>query len=688
MKHPRVQQWRELVSQMLKSGYRKVNLDRLITLNQNELATAQALNLDEFLPPILVSRAYFTIKDHKIDFERLIPSEHCRLINPTKSYLGKVVNFRVKQILSQIKPKNPTRTVFTNTQDAMDWLKQIKLKGGGGEMRLGTTLDIKNYYPSIKFNLVEQALSWAATQSATFPEDTLSIIKQASIGLLFDGEQLWERVGEFEITQGGYHSASLADLTSAYINFKLDEEISQDSSFERFQWGIYKDDIVMNSEGRSMRVRENFLKKVCSVIKGLGFNVKTTAWQAKTEFLDLTMDFTCLENDAYTKPNNTLRYVNANSNHHPQILKNLPTNILGRVINITSRDEKIKEAIVPYQKALKEANYTKIEKVTEKLLHVRASEQGKTKSPPKKSAKRPIIWFTPPYNGLFHGIGLTDLINKHFTHGIKDNNGILTRRLFNPRTVRASASNAPNLEKIIKANNTRNLKIPGKKSTNWEVFTSGEEKAANCSCRGECPLEGNCHRQNCVYLATITTNNSSKPSEPATTVHYIGSTVDFKERHAQHSHTMKSTATNSSTLSSYIHGLKEGESATVKWSILEEDLGTFNGKFCDLCDTEKYHLIHSKKNLINKRSEIANKCKHRLNGPFHLPNWEMSKIDAARKKDRLRMRRGRLKKAAVKEENDEGRGNNDEGFLKKSVMNKIEKTKNYSNESFSTHKEK
>ena len=645
-----VKEWREIISQLLKSNYKKVNLDRLITLNQNELATAEALNLDEFLPPILVSRAYFTIKDHKEDFERMIPNEHCRLINPTKSHLGKVVNFRVKHILSQIKPKNPLRTVFTNTQDAINWLRNIKQNvEDRGETRLGTTIDITNYYPNIKFSLIEQALSWAGL-SATFPADTLSIIKQASIGLLFDGEQLWERIGEFEITQGGYHSASLADLTSAYINFKLDEEISKESSFDRFQWGLYKDDIVMHWEGRSMRTRENFVKKVCSVIKGLGFNVKTSLWQVKAEFLDISMDFTYLENDAYMKPNNTLLYVNANSNHHPKILKNLPSNIIGRVINITSRDEKIKEAIAPYQKALKESNYTKIEEVTGKLLAIRDSGQGVSTAGVRKKAKRPIIWFTPPFNGLYHGIGLTDLINKHFIHGIKDNNGILTRRLFNPRTVRASASNAPNLERIIKANNARNLKIPGKKEPNWEVFSSEEAKAADCSCRGDCPLGGNCHRKNCIYLATITTKDSTKPSDPPTTVHYIGSTVDFKERHAQHTHTMKSTANTSSTLSSFIHGLKDCEESTVKWSILEEDLQTFNGKYCDLCDSEKYHLIHSKKNLINKRSEIANKCKHRTTGPFHLPNWEMGKIAAIRDKDRLRMRRGRLKKAALMKE--------------------------------------
>ena len=640
-------QWKEILNQLLMAGYRKINHDRLITLNQLELETAQKLELEAFLPPILISPAYFTLKDHKPDFLRLIPSEHCRLINPSKSYLGKIVNFRVKEILKKLKPLNQQRTVFTNTSDAIDWLKRIKSnRSGREEERLGTTLDIKSYYPNIKAELIEKALAWAAT-SVSIPEDTLPLIKQASIGLLYDGHQLWERLGGFEITQGGFHSAALADLTSAYINFMIGEAANKESGFERFQWGIFKDDLILYWEGRSMRQREKFLKMVCSVIKSLGFSVKVNLWLPKAEFLDVEMDFGELENDAYMKPNNTPLYVNANSNHHPKILKNLPANILGRVINITSRESNINTALKPYQEALVKANHRKIKEISEQLINVRKSGQDKTVK--KSKAKRQVIWFTPPYNGRFHGIGLTELINKHFVHGIKDNNGIYTRRLFNPRTVRASASNAPNLEKIIKAHNARNLASPGKRSPNWEIFSSGEEKAANCSCRQECPLNGNCHRKNCVYMATISTTDTDQPEQQPTTTHYIGSTIDFKERVTAHLNSIKKPATtNKTTLSSFIHGLKESEKATVKWEIIEEDLETFNGRYCNLCDTEKYHLISSPKNLINKRHEISNGCKHRSTGPFYLPNWEMPKIAAMREKDRLRMRRGRLKVAAEK----------------------------------------
>ena len=39
-----------------------------------------------------------------------------------------------------------------------------------------------------------------------------------------------------------------------------------------------------------------------------------------------------------------------------------------------------------------------------------------------------------------------------------------------------------------------------------------------------------------------------------------------------------------------------------------------------LCLKEKYHIIFSKKNLLNKRNELVTKCRHK--NKFYLANYE------------------------------------------------------------------
>ena len=47
------------------------------------------------------------------------------------------------------------------------------------------------------------------------------------------------------------------------------------------------------------------------------------------------------------------------------------------------------------------------------------------------------------------------------------------------------------------------------------------------------------------------------------------------------------------------------------WSILDQAKPDSPvSKKCMLCHTEKYHIIFSTKNLLNKRNELVTKCRH------------------------------------------------------------------------------
>ena len=70
------------------------------------------------------------------------------------------------------------------------------------------------------------------------------------------------------------------------------------------------------------------------------------------DFLDITLDLAENTYKPFLKPNNTLIYVKRESNHPPDILKNIPKSVNRRLSAISSDENQFKESINPYQEAL------------------------------------------------------------------------------------------------------------------------------------------------------------------------------------------------------------------------------------------------------------------------------------------------------------------------------------------------
>ena len=53
------------------------------------------------------------------------------------------------------------------------------------------------------------------------------------------------------------------------------------------------------------------------------------------------------------------------------------------------------------------------------------------------------------------------------------------------------------------------------------------------------------------------------------------------------------------------------EDIVIEWKIIDHAAPYVNGsRKCNLCLTEKYHIITSTDRLLNKRSELVSKCRH------------------------------------------------------------------------------
>ncbi|KAL9960709.1 hypothetical protein ACROYT_G034196 [Oculina patagonica] len=187
------------------------------------------------------------------------------------------------------------------------------------------------------------------------------------------------------------------------------------------------------------------------------------------------------------KPANTPLYVHRQSNHPPNIIKNIPESVNRRLSEISSDEDAFTEAATPYQEALNKSGYNY-------TLEFKPTPQR----PPSQTRNRPrnVIWFNPPFNkNVKTNIGrqFIRLIDKCFTVGHK------LRKIFNRNTLKLSYSCMPNIQQIIDGHNKAILRTNTKQPQDQAARTG-----CNCRKKNECPLNGECLSKEIVYQAVVT----------------------------------------------------------------------------------------------------------------------------------------------------------------------------------------
>ena len=214
-----------------------------------------------------------------------------------------------------------------------------------------------------------------------------------------------------------------------------------------------------------------------------------------------------------------------------------------------------------------------------------------------------MTWFNPPFSrNVKTNIGrkFLGLIDKHFP----PNNKI--SKIFNCNTIKVSYSCMTNTRSIISQHNARIL-------SKRRQIQATQSTESNCNCRekANCPLQGNCLTKSLVYQAEVTVDDGSSNMK------YIGMTADtFKKRYGNHSKSFRNQRYASETvLSRHVWEFKQqNKPFSIKWSILKRAKACESGgKRCNLCLTEKMCIFNAEKqNLLNKRTELFAKCRHRV----------------------------------------------------------------------------
>ena len=118
---------------------------------------------------------------------------------------------------------------------------------------------------------------------------------------------------------GSYDGAEICELVGTHLLSLLTNTI------DKKDCGLYRNDgliILQNTNGQKM---ERIRKSVIKTFKVVGSKIEVKSNLKIVHFLDVTFNLSIECFSPYKKPNDNLLYVNASSNHPPQIIKMLPS---------------------------------------------------------------------------------------------------------------------------------------------------------------------------------------------------------------------------------------------------------------------------------------------------------------------------------------------------------------------------
>ena len=567
-------EYKKLLSDNITANYKKANKTVKTRIDREAKKIAKKLDLDDRIEQYAEKDAFITLKDHKENFEN---NPKCRLLNPAKSEIGVISSQLLKRINNDLRG---TLTVqqWKNSTDVLNFFNNIQHR----DTHKFVQFDIVEFYPSISERLLSDALNFAK-QHVDIPSREIEIIQHARKSLLFQDGDVWVKKNGslFDVTMGSFDGAEVCDLIGLYLLSELKQK------FSALDLGLYRDDGLGTYETLPGPEAERLKKKIVQLFNANGLKITITFNMNRVNFLDATLDMPSGKYWPYRKPNDHPLYISKNSNHPPTITKRLPAMVEQRISSISCDETEFNKVKDVYQKALKDSGFDD-------------DIEFKTATPRRRHTRtRKTIWFNPPYNASVEtdiGRKFISIVKKHFHDKHK------YYKIFNKNTLKISYSCTPNMKSIIAKHNKKVLSQP-----------ATVDNGNHCNCpranKDNCPLNGECTKGALVYHADVTAR--------ALTRRYLGATEPmWKKRFGNHKSSFANPVRKFETcLSKYIWNLKEQNIPfEIKWALHKQSFPYQCGtRKCDICLSEKLEILRGDpKLLINKRSEIMNKCRHKL----------------------------------------------------------------------------
>ena len=154
------------------------------SINMEAKYIAKKIKLDHRIECLAKTPAFITLKDHKENFRTSHP---CRLINPSKSELGKISKTILEQVNKSLVDSLKVNQ-WKNTDSVINWFNALENK----PQCVLIQLDITEFYPSITEQILDDAINFAK-QHANITDENLRIIKHCRKSLLFNNNKSWKK---------------------------------------------------------------------------------------------------------------------------------------------------------------------------------------------------------------------------------------------------------------------------------------------------------------------------------------------------------------------------------------------------------------------------------------------------------------------------------------------------------------
>ena len=269
--------------------------------------------------------------------------------------------------------------------------------------------DIKDFYPSIKEDLLIEALEFAK-QHVTIKS------------LLYNEGEPWikKQSNNFDVTMGSYDGAEVCELIGIFMLSLIGNKYNPNNI------GLYRNDglaVFKNTSGpQSEKIKKTFQR----MFKNKGLDIIINCNMKIVSYLDFTLNLNDGSYRLYKKSNEETNYIHVNSDQPPSILKQLPKSIEKRLSSLSSSKKIFEETAPNYEQHLSNCGYK------EKLNYRDPTPQNLIT---KRKRQRNILWFNPPYSKTVKtkiGKFFLQLIKKHFSKEHK------FHKIFNRNTLKLS----------------------------------------------------------------------------------------------------------------------------------------------------------------------------------------------------------------------------------------------------------
>ena len=178
------EQYKKLLKDNVTKTYKKSSDILEKSINMEAKHIAKKLELSDRIEHLARNPAFITLKDHKENFNSKLP---CRLINPSKTELGKVSKQKLEKI-NKILLQHLNVNQWKNSTSVIKWFSELENKNDC----IFIKFDIREFYPSITEDILKTSLSFAK-EYQDIPEEDIRIINHCRMSLLFNDNQPWKK---------------------------------------------------------------------------------------------------------------------------------------------------------------------------------------------------------------------------------------------------------------------------------------------------------------------------------------------------------------------------------------------------------------------------------------------------------------------------------------------------------------